>query len=374
MTPTLKKIIATMTALLLSLYVAAGFGDATGNDYTEGKYKNVILMIGDGMGENTLAVTRKMHGVTLSMDSMPVHGASDTNSFCCAYTDSAAGGTALSTGLRTCINTVGMFALNEVHNSEDVGVPINLCELAKENGKDAGVVTTDKTSGATPASFSAHVLSRKQEKKICSDQLRSDLDLIWGCATDSITEEKCAANGFDYIETKSEMDALESGSRSFAQFDFESVKNVRRDNDSPYLAEMTEKAIDLLDDNENGFFLMVEGACIDKFSHDNDFDGCTKNVIEFSKALEVALDYAADRDDTLVVVTADHETGGIKLDKKTGEYKYTTGNHSIADVPVFVSADDAGFKDGELVKNRQIAVQIARVMGYGEDKFPAIKK
>lgn len=373
MKPTIRKIIAILTSCLISLYCVVGFGDATGNDYTEGKYKNVILMIGDGMGENTLAVTRKTYNTKLAMDSMPVHGASDTDSFALVYTDSAAGGTALSTGMRTIVNTVGLFALHAVDNGNNA-VPINLCELAKQNGKSAGVVTTDRTSGATPASFSAHALSRKDEKGISADQLGSDLDLIWGCKSDSINSENCSVNGFEYISTKTEMDALKNGSRSFAQFDFDSVKNVKRDNDSPYLDEMTMKAIDLLDDNDNGFFLMVEGACIDKFSHDNDFDGCTKNVMEFSRALQAVLDYAAERDDTLVVVTADHETGGIKLDKKTGEYKYTSDSHTIVDVPLFVSADDAGFKDGQEIKNRQISVQIARVMGYGEDLFPALKK
>lgn len=370
MTSIVKKAISFFIAIFFSVYCMIGLGNNISDDYKT--YKNVILMIGDGMGDNTLAVTRQRYQTDLTMDKMPVYGHSDTRSFILDYTDSAAGGSALSTGIRIWANSVARFPFYPFAPA-DTRVPISLTELAKSGGKAAGVVTTDKTSGATPAAFSAHALARQFEPDISADQLRSDLDLIWGCASDSITRSKCEKNGFTYISTKTEMDALESGSRSFAQFDFESVKTCSRDNDSPYLAEMTAKAIDLLDDNENGFFLMVEGACIDKYSHDNDFDGATMNVMAFSDALEVALDYAEKDGDTLVVVTADHETGGIQYDAEKDEYYYTKDNHTTADVPLYVSATDAGFTDGQTVENRQISVQIARVMGFGKEQFPAVK-
>ena len=136
---------------------------------------------------------------------------------------------------------------------------------------------------------------------------------------------------------------------------------------------MTEKAIEILSADEDGFFLMVEGACIDKNSHDNDFEGATLCTEEFDKAVKAALQFAEEDGETLVVVTADHETGGIKLDQKTGEYYYTSDSHTNVDVPVFVSATDAGFKSGDKIKNRQIPVQIARVMGYEKSEFPAAK-
>ncbi len=151
------------------------------------------------------------------------------------------------------------------------------------------------------------------------------------------------------------------------------MKNCTGKKDTPSIEQMTKKAIDLLDDNENGFFLMVEGACIDKFSHKNNLEGATMNLVEFDKAVGYAMDYAAKDGDTLVVVTADHETGGIKYNGVTGEYYYTSEGHTTADVPLYVSARDAGFTDGAIVENRQISVQIARVMGYGKDQFPAVK-
>lgn len=369
MAATAKKAVSFFIAVFLSLYCMVGFGNNVSDEHKT--YKNVILMIGDGMGDNTLAVTRQRYKTSLAMDKMPVYGHSDTRSFILDYTDSAAGGSALATGIRIWDNSVARFPFYPFAPA-DVRVPLSLTELAKQNGKSAGVLTTDKTSGATPAAFSAHALARQFEKDISADQLKSDLDLIWGCASESITKSKCEASGFEYVSTKTQMEAL-SGGRSFAQFDFDSVKNVKRDNDSPLLSEMTAKAIDLLEKNENGFFLMVEGACIDKFSHENNFDGATKNVIEFSNALQVALDYAAKGGETLVVVTADHETGGIKYDAEKDEYYYTKTKHTTVDVPLYVSATDAGFSDGQTVENRQIAVQIARVMGYGKEQFPAVK-
>ena len=366
----LKKAISASLALFLSLYCLIGLGNNVSDDYRE--YKNVILMIGDGMGVNTVSATKDTRGVELNLDKMPVYGRSDTRSFILDYTDSAAGGSALSCGVRIWANSVAIFPFYPFSLTKQK-VPVSLTELAKANGKSAGVVTTDKTSGATPASFSAHAIARKLEKTISAQQLESDLDLIWGCESASISKEKCEDNGFTFVQTATQLEALESSSRSFAQFDFDEMKNCTGKKDTPSIEQMTKKAIDLLDDNENGFFLMVEGACIDKFSHKNNLEGATMNLVEFDKAVGYAMDYAAKDGDTLVVVTADHETGGIKYNGVTGEYYYTSEGHTTADVPLYVSAKDAGFTDGAIVENRQISVQIARVMGYGKDQFPAVK-
>ncbi len=368
----IKKIVAGAMVAVMAIYGFIGLSSNVSDDYTEGKYKNVILMIGDGMGDNTLEATKAIRNVELNMETMPVRGHSDIDSFLVPATDSAAGGTALATGIRVWVNSVAVFPFWPI-SLNDGNVPITLCELAKENGKAAGVVTTDKTSGATPSDFSAHVLSRNMEEEICADQLISDIDLIWGGKTDSINKENTAANGYTYISTETEMNALTAGSKSFAQFDSSELKHVKNDKDTPSIEEMTKKAIEILSADEDGFFLMVEGACIDKFSHSNEMDGCTLSTVEFDKAVGAALDFAKADGETLVVVTADHETGGIKYDKEKNEYYYTSDTHTLVDVPLFVSAEDAGFKNGEEVKNREVAVQIARVLGFGEDQFPAQK-
>jgi alkaline phosphatase len=234
----------------------------------------------------------------------------------------------------------------------------------------AGVVTTDETSGATPSAFSAHTLARGQEKDISNDQLRSDIDLIWGGASESINKENTAANGYTYVGSETELNKLTAGSKSFAQFSFDDLKYVKNNHDTPTVEEMTTKAIEILSADEDGFFLMVEGACIDKHSHDNDMENMTLSAEEFDKAVAAALDFAEKDGETLVIVTADHGTGGMKEDGKGG-YKFTSGQHDFGDVPVYVSATDAGFESGTEIKNRQIPVQIARVLGFNEGQFPA---
>lgn len=366
---------STLSILLSALIGISGWFGMTGDNATgetEYKtYKNVIFMIGDGMGFNTLEATKQLRNVDLAMETMPVLSQSETRSLTNKVTDSAAGGTALACGVRTYNGAIGVFAFNPFANKWQY--PVSLSEFAIEQGKAAGVVTTDKTSGATPSAFSAHALERGSEANISKDQMTSDLTLVWGCASASITEEGCAENGFEYISTKTEMDALEEGSRSIAQFNWDSIANITDENDTPFLAEMTEKAIDLLDDDEDGFFLMIEGAHIDKFSHSNDFNGSTGHAVEFDKAIQVALDYAAQDGETLVVVTADHETGGITYDEANDEYYYTTGSHTGVNVPVYVSATDAGFINGKAYKNCEVSTQVARIMGADEDDFPRIK-
>lgn len=366
----LNRMISVMMAFVLGAYALLGLTNGVSRNYEKDKYKNVILMIGDGMSFEHVAATEKYREVDLVMNDMPVQLKSDINSFLLPFTDSAAGGTALATGMRVWSNSVAVFPFDPF-SPNDINVPISLGELMKADGKATGVVTTDKTSGATPSDFSAHVLARDMEEEICADQLINGFDLIWGAKTASINEENTAANGWTYIDNRDEMNALEAGSRSFAQFDPSDLYYCTDNNNTPSIREMTEKAIELLSANENGFFLMVEGACIDKFSHDNEMEGALMCTEEFDKAVAAALAFAEKDGETLVVVTADHGTGGLTLDKETGEYYFTHDTHNIWDVPVYVSATDAGFTAGKEVANRDIPNQLARVMGYGADKFPA---
>ncbi len=367
----IKKIVSVMTAFILMLYGYAGISGNVSDDYTEGKYKNVILMIGDGMSFNNLEATKALRGTELAMETMPVKTNSDINSFFLPYTDSAAGGTALACGIRVWANSLAVFPINPVITSLTDNVPVTIAELAKANGKAAGVVTTDKTSGATPSAFSAHALARSMEKDISKDQLKTGFDLIWGAASASINEANTAENGWTYVDSETELMALEEGSRSFAQFSFDDLKHVTNNHDTPTIEEMTEKAIELLSADEDGFFLMVEGACIDKHAHNNDMENMTLSAEEFDKAVAAALEFAEKDGETLVVVTADHGTGGMKYNAEKDEYYFTSGDHDLDNVPVYVSAEDAGFISGIEVDNRQIPVQIARVLGYGVEMFPA---
>jgi len=141
------------------------------------------------------------------------------------------------------------------------------------------------------------------------------------------------------------------------------------DETNPTLSQMTEKAIDLLDDGENGFFLMVEGAHIDKHSHNNESENMTEAMAEFDKSIKIALEFAKNDGNTLVVVTADHETGAITLNDK-GEYEFTSDDHSAVDVPLRVYGSEKLIKNNETVNNYEIPIRIAYILGFTEEDFP----
>ena len=200
------------------------------------------------------------------------------------------------------------------------------------------------------------------------DQLNSKIDLIWGTANGVATKEDANAKGFTYITTDDEMMALEEGSRSFAQFTNNLWTVEQSDENTPNLEQMAMKAIDLLDDTDEGFFLMIEGAHIDKHSHSNEDDNMTEAVMEFDKVIDYVLQYAANDGETLVVITADHETGAIT--PEGDGYVFTSGSHSAANVPVLVYGSDKLIKNGETVNNYEIPIRIAYVLGFTEEDFP----
>lgn len=333
--------------------------------YCNGNIKNVIYLIGDGMGFNHLEKTKLERETTLVMDSFEFIGQSMTRSFTNAVTDSAAGGTALATGTRTYNGAIGVYPLD---GNAKYSQPKNLTELCMEEGMMTGVITTDETSGATPASFSAHSSDRDNTEDITSDQLTSGIDLIWGAANGVATKSDAEANGFTYITTDDEMMALEEGSRSFAQFTNNLWTLEPSDENTPNLEQMAVKAVDLLDDTDEGFFLMIEGAHIDKHSHSNEDENMTEALVEFDRTIAAMLEYAEEDGETLVVITADHETGAITL--KDGEYKFTSGSHSAANVPVLVYGSDKLIADGEVLNNYEIPIRIAFTLGFDEEDFP----
>lgn len=352
-----KKIISVMLSFVLLLSCSA-FALAEGGT-ADKQYKNVILFIGDGMGINSINAAKWSGYDTPALDSMPVRGWSKTASATSPVTDSAAGGTALACGVRTYNGGIGTFVLDPFSLFM---VPASLTEAAAQEGMSTGVVTTDSTSGATPASFSAHAYDRDDEDDISNDQLTSGINLIWGAASESVNRENCAANGYTYISTRAEMYALEAGTNSFAQFSSGDFSNLTNNNDTPTIAEMTGKAIQLLNADEDGFFLMVEGAHIDKKSHNKDMAGMTAQLNAFDEAVAIALAFAKLDGETVVVVTADHETGGIKHNEKTGEYYYTSGSHTGVDVPLLVNVEDTAFENGEAIKNAQVARNLAEII------------
>ena len=340
--------------------------------------KNVIFMIGDGMGENHLLLAREQ-GYELFMDTAyDLRGQSKTRSASDEVTDSAAGATALSCGVRTKNRFLATYWFDP---SGKVMQPRIITEVAQAHGMKTGIVTTDKTSGATPAGYSAHVEDRDMVAEISFSQFESGIDLIWGTKESAADRAAAEENGYTYITTKDEMEALEPGSRSFGQFSSHTWwESLPADDPSPTLLEMSEKAIDLLNaDNENGFFLMIEGAHIDKNSHSSSDDGVhyPKKVADtawavkgFDNTIKMAVEFARADGHTLVVVTADHETGDIY--EENGVYTFHSASHTGNNVPLFVYGADDLFKPGEAVKNSSIPGRVAQKLGWRRTEFPHV--
>ena len=333
--------------------------------YYDSNIKNVIFLIGDGMGFNHLEKTKLERNVDLVMDTFPNKGQSMTRSFTNVVTDSAAGGTALACGIRTYNGGIGVYPLD---GNARYSQPKSLTEICAERGMMTGVLTSDYTSGATPSAFSAHAYDRDADAEITHNQLASDIDLIWGKANGLVPKEAANENGFELVTSYDEMMALEEGTRSFGQFTNELWTLEQSDANTPNLEQMAVKAVDILDDTDEGFFLMIEGAHIDKHSHNNDSESMTEALMEFDRTIAAMLEYAKADGETLVIVTADHETGAITL--RNGEYKFTSGSHSSANVPVLVYGSDKIISGGNKLNNYEIPMRVAYTIGFDEDDFP----
>ena len=368
----LKKVIAAIMVALLGLNLTANTSVNGGKtELDPGDYKNVILLIGDGMGFYHIDWMEQEYGIEeANMFAMTTtHGMSQTRSSSAAVTDSAAGGTALACGIRTTNGAIGVFPQDQLGVAY---VPMNLCELAKSYGKMAGVVTSDYNSGATPSAFSAHVYDRGEDAEITRQQIEdSELDLIWAKDNGLVTDDWANDYGWTLVNDNAEFEALEEGERSFGAFAGE-LWNTDTGADVPNLSTLTTKAIDMLDDDEDGFFLMVEGAHIDKHSHDNDYANMVKAAYEFDMAVKAAIEYAMADGETLVIITADHETGAITPDGDG--FKYTSGSHSAANVPLLVYGSDNFVVNGEAIKNKEVSRRIAMAMGAAPEAFPVSVK
>ena len=339
--------------------------------------KNIIFMIGDGMGINQVAGARiKAYGADgrLNMETLPVTGLLKTHSIDDLITDSGASATALSTGYKTRNKMIGM--------SADTTRVITIMEAARDGGLSTGLVVTSSITHATPACFAAHVPNRYTEQEIARQLVASGTDVMLGGGKkfflpksaggdrkDALNLLDVAAHaGYDIVLDKTAFEQS-SGSKILGLFAENGLLN--KDNE-PSLAELTKKAIGILSQNKKGFFLMVEGSQIDWAGHDNQFAELVKQVLSFDEAIGVALAFAEKNAETLVVVTADHETGGmsIRSGKRDGsqlKIDWISTDHTGQMVPVFAAGSNAylftGVKD-----NTDIPKVFARLLGI--ENFP----
>ena len=308
----------------------------------------VILFIGDGMGvEHVRGGSLYAHGVegALTMENLGFSGALQTASLS-GYTDSAASATTMGTGAKTYNGVVGLDRHGETVE--------NLRELAASLGWATGVVTSDTVLGGTPASFMAHTSSRNNYTEISAQVLEDLPDALLGGGHSYLSSVVFKTYGVDLVTTR---EALTTYTPSDAPlvgiFGSGSLPYVLdSDGDDPTLAELTLAALTKLGDDPDGLFLMVEGARIDHASHSNDGSRVFQEVEAFDDAIAATTDWLGDRPAT-VLVTADHECGGLRVDAD-GAVKgvpvpttWTWGDHTNDDVPIFGMGPHAELFDGE---------------------------
>jgi len=338
----------------------------------EGKtVKNIIFLIGDGTGIAQLTsgqyATVGPDGL-LHMQTMPVTGFVKTHSSDNLITDSASGATAYSCGLKTYNGAIGV--------NPDKTPCKTILELAEEKGLSTGLVSTSSITHATPASFAAHVESRSMEDEIAAQFINSGAEVLLGGGVEYFTAEgredstdlisEFSDKGYQVLLNADDL-ANSTSDRLLGLFASDGLERIEGE---PSSAAMTSKALEILNKNENGFFLMIEGSQIDWGGHGNSAEYVINEVQDFDAAVKAALDFAQEDGETLVVVTADHETGGMTLQRQIAdgdslEIYWTTGYHTGTPVPLMAYGPSAtefmGWRD-----NTYVGKKLAELLQVGE--------
>ncbi|MDP4115350.1 MAG: alkaline phosphatase [Bacteroidota bacterium] len=316
--------------------------------------KNIVIMIGDGMGLTEVSAS------VLSMENSPYKkfsnvGLSVTCSLDKLITDSGAGGTAIATGYRTNYHFIAVDTLNRPLTT--------ILEHAKKLKKYTGVVVTSSVTNATPATFLAHIIDRSLDNEIAEQLTNQDVDVVIGGGTQYFLPKefggirtdtlnllnKILSKGYKLYTNPDSLLNSETGTRFYGLFGSECFPPASQRKYT--LAQMVKKAIKELSKNKNGFVLMVEGSQIDWTSHDNNAVEFFPEMVDFNDAINTTLEFADKDKNTLVVVTADHETGGMAIikgdrDGKNLKFAYTTKGHTPAMVGVFANGKGANLFNG----------------------------
>lgn len=328
------------------------------------KPKNVIMMIGDGMGVAQVYAGMTANRGHLFLENFKQIGFSRTHSSNNYITDSAAGGTALSSGYKTYNGAIGV--------NPDTIPGKTVLEMSEAKGLATGLVSTSAITHATPASYIAHQGSRGSYEDIAADFLKTDIDVFIGGGYKHFAQradkrdltKDLEAKGYKVLRNMDEIYQVKSGKLAGLTADEHNNPIPKR---TMSLPKSTETALNILSQNKKGFFIMVEGSQIDFGGHANNTIYIVNEMLDFDQAVGKALDFAAKDGETLIIVTADHETGGLALtggDMKTGMVKgsYSTGDHTAIMVPVFAYGPGAELFSG-IQENTDIPKKIISLLG-----------
>jgi len=329
------------------------------------KVKNIVLFIGDGMGLSHISAAMKAADDTLEIEKLTHTGFSKTSSSNRYITDSGAAATAISTGKKTYNNAIGV--------DQDTVECKTILEYAEENGLATGLISTSGITHATPASFIAHQRFRSQYEDIAKDFLATDIDVVIGGARNNFNKRadsidllnELKSNGYQVYNNISDIKENDSGKLYCLTHEEHppSILNGRGN----MLADASNIALTILKNNEEGFFLLIEGSQIDWEAHGNNTEGIIEEILDFDRVIGMMLDYARSDGNTLVIVTADHETGGMTINGTdiNGQpiSKYTTTGHTPVMVPVFAFGPGSDEFSG-VYENTAIFDKMMKLYGF----------
>jgi alkaline phosphatase len=353
----MKKTITSLSLLLLLAFN----GYSQNEDLQKSKRpKNVILMIGDGMSAVQIYAGLTANKTPFNLEEFKFIGFSKTNST--KYvTDSGAGATAIATGYKTNNGAIGVDSLNN-------SVP-TILEIASKKGLATGLVVTTDITDATPASFAAHQPKRAMHQEIAADFLNSGVDVFIGAGKSHFNKRldgrdllaELKNNGYKVSSDIDEITAVKTGKLA----GFLSEKPVKERGDQ--LLKTSMSTINILKENRKGFFLMIEASKIDDGGHDNNLDVVVEEMIDFDKTIGKVLEFAKKDKNTLIIITGDHETGGLTLTNgniATGkvEGKFSTKGHTGVMLPVFAYGPGAENFMG-IYHNNTIFNKLKKVLG-----------
>ena len=372
----MKNKICLLLLLPFLLLNSQAFSQNEKNEKDQPKAINVIYMIGDGMGLPQVFATMLATGNDLVFKQFPYIGVVDTRSASNTITDSAAGGTALACDKKTKNGMVGM-------DVDTVAMPTILDVLA-DQGKSTGIVVTCYSGHATPADFYAKVPKRSMYEDIAVQLAESDkVDVMIGGGKKHFIHRKDSVNLIERMEKELGWKVYDS----LSEVDPNCMKYavLAADGHMPvypergeFLPDGVRTALRTLEKNEKGFFLMVEGSQIDFACHAHDSVNMVDETVDFSNAVQVALDYAKTHDNTLVVVTADHETGGLTMIDPAGKYtniafNYSTGSHTCLPVMIYAYGPGAEQFTGWM-QNNEVKAKILDACGIDNSTLDSSPK
>ena len=324
--------------------------------------KNVIVMIGDGMGVEQVSCGWVLNGGHLNLDNFPVTGYSRTYATNRLITDSCAGGSAIATGVKTQYYYMGV-------DAEGNPVPSVLHD-AQKKGMKTGVAVTCRINDATPLDFVGHSLDRDDEEVNAAQYVNSGVDFLagggmqfWRNRSDGRDLVKeMTDQGYIFVDSRERLNQVQKGRvlGLFAPLEMEPALDR-----GPVLEDCATKALELLD-NEKGFFLMIEGSSIDDWCHRQKVGYMAEELFDFDRTIGKVLQWAEKDAHTLVVVTADHATGGLtllggSLEERTVKVNFSTKGHNGILVPVFAYGPHAEEFSG-VYENAELAARIRRLM------------